>query len=236
MNDSLLIDLVRDIAERLRSDEVLRTVTVITERTGDVLAEIEKATGLVASSGAGVTGLCIIVLQPTAEPETLEAPGPLLTLSISVRILEQPTLNSSELDALTVARRVVRVLHHYDPRGITSLLLAGKPAITGVVDPLAPLAYETQFTAREAVVTYGAMTSLPVISLSQAAAPASLTVTCATPGCSIFYTLDGSYPRPGGESSGLYEGPVNLTSACRVRAVAYTPGLIASSAAFADLT
>jgi len=53
---------------------------------------------------------------------------------------------------------------------------------------------------------------------SSPAAPASVVMTCATPGAAIYYTLDGTLPAT---SSLLYTGPVSLTGASVVRAVAF---------------
>jgi hypothetical protein len=60
--------------------------------------------------------------------------------------------------------------------------------------------------------------------------PTSITVTDATPGAVIYYTLDGSLPTQG---SMLYTGPVPLASAAVVRARAFTNGWLASVASVA---
>jgi hypothetical protein len=60
--------------------------------------------------------------------------------------------------------------------------------------------------------------------------PVNVTILCATPGASIFYTLDGSLPT---QSSTLYSSAVNLASASTVRAVAFTNGWTPSAAAVA---
>jgi hypothetical protein len=58
--------------------------------------------------------------------------------------------------------------------------------------------------------------------------PVGVTITDATPGAVIYYTLDGSLPTPG---STLYTGPVPLAAASVLRAAAFTNGWTPSVAA-----
>ncbi len=60
--------------------------------------------------------------------------------------------------------------------------------------------------------------------------PVNVTLTCATAGAAIYYTLDGTRPTA---SSQLYTGAVHLASASRVVAVAFTNGWTASAASVA---
>ena len=60
--------------------------------------------------------------------------------------------------------------------------------------------------------------------------PVSVTVTDATPGAVIYYTLDGSLPTQG---SLLYTGKVSLVTASVIRAVAFTNGWTPSVASVA---
>jgi hypothetical protein len=60
--------------------------------------------------------------------------------------------------------------------------------------------------------------------------PVNVTISCATPGAGIYYTLDGSLPT---QSSTLYTGKVSLVTASVMRAVAFTNGWTPSVASVA---
>jgi len=63
-----------------------------------------------------------------------------------------------------------------------------------------------------------------------ASVPTNVTITCATLGAAIYYTLDGTAPTP---SSTSYSGPVALATAGVLRAAGFTNGWTPSSAAVA---
>ncbi len=65
------------------------------------------------------------------------------------------------------------------------------------------------------------------------AAPARVTLACATEGAALRYTTDGSEP---GAGSALYSGPFTVGAACRVAAVAFADGLAPSLPARAAVT
>lgn len=62
----------------------------------------------------------------------------------------------------------------------------------------------------------------------------SVTIDCATLGASIRYTTDGSTPTS--SYGGLYSGPVSVSSATTLQAVAYEAGMIDSEVASAVYT
>jgi hypothetical protein len=235
MSDNLLSNVRDEIAARLGADDVLGKLLIITERKGEIRATIEKQLSLLTPK-VGNRGICIVVLSIEANPETLEAPGPLLEMNLAVRVLENPTFNNSGLEALNVARRIARILHQYEPQGLCSELLAAKPLIVGVADPIAPLAYDVSFTARESEFASGQVkVSRPLISATGDTAPATVTITCGTAGSVIYYSLDGTFPSPNGAGSTPYSAPFEVEQAARVRACAYAPDLIASDTAAIDL-
>ena len=73
--------------------------------------------------------------------------------------------------------------------------------------------------------------AMPVFSpVSGSAVPTNVTISCATPGAAIYYTLDGSLPA---RNSTPYSGAIHLAGVSTIRAVAFTNGWIPSAVAVA---
>jgi hypothetical protein len=74
-----------------------------------------------------------------------------------------------------------------------------------------------------------AQVATPVISLAAGSynAAQTVTVTCATPGVNLYYTVDGSEPVVG--TSPLYNAAITIASTCELKVVAAKPGMIPSS-------
>lgn len=237
--DTSLDQLQADIAARLRSDEELAGIAVVTERSGDPEAEADMALGVV-SGAQGARGVCLVVLQLVGRPETVELPNPVLQLTVGVRVLEVPLVNQTGKSALTIARRVLRVLHHYSPAGVCSTLVADGAAIQGVADPVAPVAYDVTLATTEADGWLAPKVATPRIFPEDAYVPAEQTVTvsvgCDTPDAEILVTTDGSPPYRGNPSAFRYAAPFDADGETLVRAAASKSGWITSDVAAAWFT
>lgn len=229
--DTVVQDIQADLAARLRADEVLAGIPIVTERAGDPLAEAEVALGLV-SGAEPRAGICIVVLQLAARPDNIEVPNPLLQLQPRIRVLEAPLLNTTGTTALAIARRVLRVLHHYEPGGIGTCLIADSPAIIPAEDPIAPLAYDVALLCYEASPGTWTKVATPTIwpedGAATAAAPIQVSIACDTAGAVILFTTDGTPPYRGNPSSAVYLAPFAVDGETLVRASAWLTGSIAS--------
>lgn len=234
--DNLIDQLRDDLTARLRADEILAGIEVVTERSGDPLEEVGVSLGLVAGS-PGKRGLCIIVMQMSARPETVEIPNPVLILQPIIRVLENPQLNETGMTALTVARRVLRILHHYQPAGLASCLVADSPAIQAAEDPIAPLAYDAAFRCMEGDSELVCKVPCPVIwpedGVPTSDAPISVTIECEDPAATILYTVDGSAPYLRNAAAIQYAQPFTVDGPGLVRAAAWRTGYITSDTASA---
>ena len=227
MTDTLLSQLQEDIAERLRSDEVLGTFAIVTERKADVASEVRLALGTIEST-AGGQGVCIVVLQLVGDAEASDLPHPFLRLEPAIRVLEHPILNNGALRGIDIARRVARLFWHYQAIGIASAFAPGRPFIQPVDDPIAPVAYEVVFECHESEFSGSSKVAAPLIEATFETVPTTVTITTATVGAQIYYTLDGSHPRPGAITAMPYSAPVDLTVAAHLRAAAFLSGSLPS--------
>lgn len=234
MNDSFLSDLQNDLVGRGLADEFLGALGgVLDERKGNILDDIQTRMGLVNAGATGKLGACVILLAPVGTVEYVNAPGGPLTADVTFRVLEMPLYNMGETGtqkpALDICHRVVRVFQHYAPGGLASCLTAKKPTIVPYQDELAPVAYEVRFACLQANDDGFDKAATPVLSAEEGAAPLNVSISCATAGAAIYYTLDGSHPRSGNGT--LYAGPVAVNAAATLRAAAYKAGIIASDVA-----
>lgn len=240
MSDSIT-NLQNECYYRVLANTGLAQVAVINQRKGDILNDVTASLGTFNERG-GKVGACIIVLAPTAklDPSLIGVPGAPLTVGLSFRVLEDPVVNLGATGTLLPATTIVRMLFdlvaNFRPYGIGHPFRPIPNCIIPVDDPLAPVAFEVRFETEEAdSVPYRKVTQ-PAASPSSGASPQTVTLTCATSGASIYYTLDGSHPYAGNANSVLYSGPVSVTSALSLRACAFKAGWIASDVISATFT
>jgi hypothetical protein len=239
MTDTILTDLQADIAARLSADAFFVDIPVIDERKADVVGDISKALGVLTVKG-GKLGVCAVVLSPTADDEMPDATFGPLEVVMTVRVLENVLFNTGATGtgkaALTVARRIHRILKHYRPVGLAQPLRPRNPGITPVADPLAPVAYEVNFSTTEADAGRELKCAIPTIAAGGTVHPQTVTLATNTGGASIYYTLNGTHPAAGNTAAVLYTVPFSMATAGSVRACAYLTGYVASDVNRADFT
>lgn len=239
MNDDFLDDMQDELVALCKADEVLGMVPIINERVGDVNAEVEKNLGIVTAVG-GKYGACILLQQPMADDTASAAPGGLLDVVWTFLVLEDPLLNDGangfQIRALKLCRRLVRVIKLYAAGGMATTMVPDKKTIVPVGNLIAPIAYQVNFRCTEN--SGGAQQKViqPGIAPSSGAAPQNVTLTCATAGAAIYYTLDGTHPWSGNAAAILYAAPFAVTLAGQLRARAFKAGMIGSNTTAAEYT
>ncbi|NPV00215.1 MAG: hypothetical protein HPY53_02425 [Brevinematales bacterium] len=123
----------------------------------------------------------------------------------------------------------------YSTDGGTTWLTNTEVIIDGNVTLLSMCHKAGYFNSDTVTNTYSLKASAPVFGLPSGEYPlaTNLVITCATPGVSVYYTLDGSAPSA---SSILYTGPISLLSSKTVQAIAIRASWISSVAASASYT
>lgn len=189
----------------------------------------------------------VLVQQPVASDEHANMTFGPLSVDWTILVMEHVAINmdagqGTRKPALEIARRVCRVMKHYSSGGLSRLFVLSTPAIvpaqaivSGRDDvPVAPVCYSVRLTSEEADSETFTKVQAPSISASGSVSPATATLACSTSGASIYYTIDGTYPRSGNGT--LYSSPITIASACMLRAAAYKTGSIPSNVTAADFT
>lgn len=205
-----LTQLQLDIQALLQAEEFFAVIPVLARAQGVTSEEIEARLGkrgLVANA-SGKTGCCVVVMMPICDAPDADARGPGLDVVIPVTVYERPIINRAEgtgigetaeeiaLQALSAVHG--RILHpcaiYADKRAAEPLPLEDEKTV----------AYMCYFR------THFALAGLPKVArpVIKGTAAAVWIETLAgfglVSGAAIYYTTDGSYPRPGNPTATLY--------------------------------
>lgn len=174
--------------------------------------------GLVKKSGK--TGIAISFLMPLADAKDPDAPGPRLHYAVVARVQEMPVINMGPTgtgkSAEEVALNLLSLCHHFNP-GNGSTVVAANDAVTpsDAFDPKITL--DVKFTIESGLAPC-AKVSAPTIAPKSGAHSQLVTMTCATPGAVIRYTIDGSSPVSANPAAVIYTAPFTPAAAGLIRA------------------
>lgn len=232
MNTYDIIDrLPFDIADRLASDPYFYDIPVVVSEKGSVKAELQRRAAL-AEEKSGKRGAGVVVLQLVADDLNpgLQL-GPMKFMP-SIQVFENVEMNNDDAGTgkshRQIARRIRDVLKTV---GFVGLVVDFRPASPCIVptdfSDLGDLV-KGSTVHFECIETSGESITVVQPPIFAADANGHLTISCATVGAQIWFTLDDSYPYPGdadafeGSTAKLYSGPVTMTQAeTIVRACAY---------------
>ena len=182
-----------DIYGRIQNDPYFVSgVPVLLELKGitenDVTQAIETA-----NQSSGKVGSVVIVLMPTLEPNDRDAPGPRYVTVYNIQVIDYPlyrrqAVGGTQCSADEIADRLRQILHRFTMgRGQTIVFKGQRPL------PIAEgkVSYNVGF-ARIGNDQPPIACASPLISYSRGTG--LCTLTCATAGAKIYYTVDGSYP------------------------------------------
>ena len=227
----LVLQVQEDCYGRVLAHGYFNYAAVILERRAYTEQEIHKLLGTIKGR-AGKVGLAILVQRPVFFPGADDSSrrGQLVQ---AFTVLEHPTLNAGDLGTgITAEEAAIELFNLLDHFNVTAAnqVLSGFPG--GAVVP------DDSFTGLNAwEVRFQLFTSpgrdnacgLPLIDPDSGSGAELVTLSTATAGAEIYYTLDGSYPRAGNGT--LYAAPFAPGAGVTVRAVAYKAGLLPSGVA-----
>jgi len=226
---SVLSQIQQQCADRIQSDPLFATIPVLTERIKDIESEIDRALGPL-NQADGKTGIVAIVLTPTANANFDNVFGPFFDdIRIVVRVIENVPINQdpntgTNVAAAEAAEKICALLHHFYPDAANGPVVAQKPSIALGNDPN-NLSYDCRFKTAGGLAIVLPQAAMPVIANNSGA----ITITCATAGAAIFYTLDGSNASP--RNGTLYTGTFTPSTGLTLKARAWLAGYLASETA-----
>lgn len=210
----MLLELQQEIAARLEADAFFADVQVLTQKVQDLDSEIERA--------LATLGVSVVILTPNADVTNGDLQGPRLDpIRVVIACAETPVLNAAGPRALACAERALALLHHWTPDSL-SVPLVGRSLV--LADPQPGMtAHNVEFT-----VAGGLDAELDELVLTADVGGDPITLTCATAGAAIFYTLDGKNPAP--RNGTLYAAPLSRpTAGTRLKARAWLAGYLPSN-------
>ena len=226
---STLLTFQQEVADRLLADPFFANIPVVTEILKDISGTINTA---VANCG-----LAVLVATPAAGKPFPNVSTPFWEdIDVTVQTHELPAMNNgvnSSIRSLEVCEKICALLNPpWVPVTYSRALLPRSPTIR-LVPNKTFLVYHCRYSASGGVVYTPSQVATPVVSTSPtpvvapvSSVPVTVTISCATSGAAIFYTLDGKYPAP--RNGTFYTAPFVISSAATLRTRAWLAGYNAS--------
>ena len=179
---------------------------------------------------AGKIGVYCLVLMPSFFAEDPNIPGVQGSVELTIRTFEDPKINNTNLSAEDVALANLRWFG--DGLVIAGLLAiypsSRGPALRANYDYPGFLVYDTVLRG-QLPQDYPGRTTQPLISNDSGG---NVTLSCSDGAAGIFYTLDGSMPRPGDNSGAgstkVFATPFTVPSGTVVRCLAWNATILPS--------
>lgn len=222
-----LLALQTSVKARLDNDAFFSDITVMLARAGVTEKDVDAATGPNKAKN-GKTGACCIVTMPIYLAREGESPGPVLLTGISVQVIEARINNAlasvgTGKSAELIADNVLNLLDLCRFYDMQTLMAAKRPLVPFETKRVDWTSYLVNFE-----IMRGLARTDRVANPEMSSAGGLITITCATAGASIYYTLNDTFPGSANSNAVLYSGPFNPGAATLARAVAYKSSYIPS--------
>ena len=192
---------------------------------------------LAAAFGAnGKAGAAVMAMLPTLDVDAPNAPGPQFDVIETLLVVVHAEINASSIGtgkhAGTIAREVCRHFHHTRTSSLIQLWNANRAAIAPATEFAGNL--EGWYVS---ISSKWAQSTPPRCATPTVAVDGSqVTLSCATAGAALYYTLDGTYPGSGNPAATLYTAPFTQAAAAEIAVGAELTGLQPSSVHYANLS
>jgi hypothetical protein len=204
---------------KLLSEPLLNSVAIVSFRK-QVLVDVAKRTAPHLAGRNGKVGSGILINLPAADPTDADIGGAQMTANLALDILNMDSValavsNGSGLAAEDVVVITWLILHQWLNQAVGS----GNWFVSGfdpIEDQKGAYGYRLILTVR-----FAADEPAKCANVITAVNAGHATLTCATGGASIYYTLDGSFPGPGNAAASLYAAPFVVASGTVILTAAY---------------
>lgn len=232
-SESILEQDQLDIYARIQNDPYfVAGVPVLLQLKGITERDVAQAIST-ANQSNGLVGSVVIVLMPTLLAQDPDAPGPRYNAVYKIQVIDWPVMRrqavgGTEASADEISDRVREIVHRFTMGRGQSIYFGGmEPEIV----PDGKVSYVLRFKRVGADAPPVSVASVGIAPAGPG--PATVTLTCATAGAAIWYTVDGSYPgsnRTACPTSTLYTGPFPVAAGVTVRAAGELTGYQQSQA------
>lgn len=240
-----------DLKGLLDADPQFVDVPTIIEDEGDLLYQVLISTGAISpKTGQTKFGVCAVIAQPSGRDRDSGVQFGPFDLEWQIWILENRLLNKDTANggtgkaAFSLARRAARLWKNYRSGGLIinfsglrivpqNLVLLGEDK-----SETSFIGYAVKANGAEGDATVYQKCAPVIISPNSGAVPQTVSLTCATPGASIYWTQDAtlSHPFSGNAAAALYAAPLAITAAGTLRARAHKTDYIGSDVTAAHFT
>ena len=216
-----------DAAAKLNSENYFIDIPVFAIREERIESEIAKAlAGHKLKNGK--TGVAVEVMMPTLKSAKPNAPGPLMTVELLVRVKENTLLNlgskGTGKTAEAVGVMILQALHGFSLPGVCGTFYpASNESMAPNRDFLPLVTYDIKLEAL-----------FPLTPLNKLAAPVidcplnTVSIIHPDPAAVTYFTTDATFPGPGGTTPQIYTNPFVAVAGTIVRAAAYKTGYAGS--------
>jgi hypothetical protein len=252
-NDHLAELQAADLKARIQAHDYFLDINVIVRDDGDPADAEAMALGFMTPTGpegAQKQGACVIIEQPEYVDQMAGVKdGPMrmnwTMLAVEHRLFNKDTANGGTgKRALAIARRLRRIVRGYHSGGLTQYFSFDRISrVANAVyydeakeESTSLVVWRLEFHGNEGDHESVLKVAPVIISPREGDAPQTVTLTCATSGAAIYYTLDGTYPWSGNEEAEEYTAPIEIPTAALLRACAFKDDYTASDVAAANFT
>jgi len=217
-----------DLLQVLLSSDTLANVNIVSYYKLRLQEEINYS-AVCLTPRNGRAGCGVVIEVPTFEVNSPNVTGPIGDIVHSLVVVEEPTMNHEPtngtlLTAYQVAQILLDVLHQWSNGGSGQVYAAARAIADEPAFQPGLLALRVQVKQKE-VRAQTPRCAQPIVSETTG----FVTLACATPGATMYYTLDGTAPAPSNPGAQKYVAPFQTQSGQTIRYAAWAAGFNGSS-------